>query len=106
LAYRWIEKPGIAAGRILAAAIQRRQSMGPSEADGLAGRTAQQGEAEMAETDYSRGPQDHSVINLSRDHEVRYWADKFGVSQAALEDAVRKVGSSAPAVEEELWNAR
>jgi hypothetical protein len=56
----------------------------------------------MADDKTNRGPQDRSRINLSEDYEVRYWTDKFGVSKAQLEEAVREVGSSADAVEAEL----
>lgn len=56
----------------------------------------------MADDKTKRGPQDRSRINLGEDYEVRYWTDKFGVSKSQLEDAVRKAGSSAVAVEEEL----
>lgn len=56
----------------------------------------------MADDKNNRGPQDRSRINLSEDYEVRYWTDKFGVSKAQLEEAVRAAGSSAEAVEKEL----
>jgi hypothetical protein len=56
----------------------------------------------MADDRTNRGPQDRSRINLGEDYEVRYWTDKFGVSKSQLEEAVRKAGSSAAAVEEEL----
>ena len=56
----------------------------------------------MADDKTNRGPQDRSRISLSEDYEVRYWTDKLGISKSQLEDVVRKVGSSATAVEEEL----
>lgn len=56
----------------------------------------------MADDNNNRGPQDRSRINLSEDYEVQYWTDKFGVSRAQLEEAVREVGSSAEAVEAKL----
>lgn len=56
----------------------------------------------MADDKNNRGLQDRSRINLSEDYEVRYWTDKFGVSKAQLEEAVRAAGSSAEAVEKEL----
>ena len=49
-----------------------------------------------------KGPQDSSRINVNEDYEVRYWTKKFNVSQQQLEDAVRKVGVSAAAVEQHL----
>lgn len=56
----------------------------------------------MADDKTNRGSQDRSSINLHEDYEVRYWTDKPGISKSRLEEAVRKVGSSAKAVEEEL----
>ena len=56
----------------------------------------------MADDKTNRGPQDRSRINLHEDYEVRYWTDKLGISKSQLEEAVRRVGSSAKAVEEEL----
>lgn len=56
----------------------------------------------MTDDKTKRGAQDRSRINLSEDYEVRYWTDKFGVSKAQLEEAVREAGSSADAVEAEL----
>jgi len=58
----------------------------------------------MADNLSNRGPQDRSRINLGEPYEVQYWADKFGVSKERLSEAVRKVGSSAHAVETELNN--
>lgn len=56
----------------------------------------------MADDKSNRGPQDRSRISLGEDYEVRYWTGKFGVTKAELEAAVKKVGSSADAVEKEL----
>ena len=56
----------------------------------------------MADDKGNRGPQDRSRISLSEDYELRYWTDKLGISKSQLEEVVRKVGSSADAVEEEL----
>jgi hypothetical protein len=47
-----------------------------------------------------RGPQDSSRINVNEDYELRYWTDKFGVSDSELKKAVSKVGVSAAAVED------
>ena len=47
-------------------------------------------------------PQDASRINLGEDYEVRYWTKKFSCSREDLTAAIRKVGVSAIAVEEEL----
>ena len=51
----------------------------------------------MADDPLKRGPQDRSRISTSKDHEVRCWSQKFGVSPEQLKAAVRKVGNSAKA---------
>jgi hypothetical protein len=56
----------------------------------------------MADDPSKRAPQDRYRIHLSRDYEVRYWSEKFGVTGADLRDAIKKVGNSAKAVENEL----
>ena len=56
----------------------------------------------MADDKTKKGPQDRSRINVSEDYEVRYWSEKFGVTADELRAAVKKVGNSAKAVEEEL----
>lgn len=56
----------------------------------------------MADDRSKRGPQDSSKINMSEDYEVQYWTGKFGVTKEQLAAAVKKVGSSAKAVEAEL----
>jgi len=48
------------------------------------------------------GDQDRELISLTEEYEVRDWAKKFGVTQAALRKAVRKVGNKADDVEREL----
>ena len=50
------------------------------------------------------GP-DCKRINLNEDHEVRYWSEKFGVTEERLREAVHKVGNRAKAVQEELNRA-
>ncbi|WP_191577793.1 DUF3606 domain-containing protein [Achromobacter insolitus] len=49
-----------------------------------------------------RGPQDRSRINVNETHELRYWTQALGVSEAQLRDAVKAVGPSAAAVREHL----
>jgi len=44
-------------------------------------------------------PLDATKVNTSQDHEMNYWAKKWGVSKKAIEDCVRRVGNSAAAVE-------
>jgi hypothetical protein len=56
----------------------------------------------MADSKDIRGPQDSSRIAMGEDYEVRYWTEKFGVSQDELQRAVDAVGNSASAVEKHL----
>lgn len=46
----------------------------------------------------NRGQQDRARINLNEDHELRYWTEALGVSEARLRQAVQAVGVSADAV--------
>jgi hypothetical protein len=50
----------------------------------------------------NRGPQDRARINLSEEHEVRYWTRALGVDKERLAAAVKAVGSSAERVREHL----
>jgi len=52
----------------------------------------------MSDDKNKRGEADRSRISLSEDYEVRYWTERFGVSQEQLAVAVNKVGNSADAV--------
>jgi hypothetical protein len=56
----------------------------------------------MADDKTKKGEPDRSRINLSERYEIDYWTNKFGVTEAALEAAVKAVGSSAEAVEKHL----
>lgn len=56
----------------------------------------------MADDPNNRGPQDRARVSMEQDHEVRYWTEKFGVSQRQLQEAVDAVGNSADAVENYL----
>jgi predicted double-glycine peptidase len=56
----------------------------------------------MADDPDERGPQDRSRISLSEPYEIQYWTKKFGVTPADLREAIKRVGNSAKAVEEEL----
>jgi hypothetical protein len=58
-------------------------------------------EDDMADDLSKKGSQDRSRISDHEDYEVRYWCQKFGVSEALLKAAVAKVGNSAEAVEKE-----
>lgn len=58
----------------------------------------------MSEYGYELHPTDQSRINLTDDHEVPYWLDKFGVSEDELRRAVHEVGLKSDEVEHELRN--
>jgi hypothetical protein len=59
----------------------------------------------MSDDRSKQGTQDRTRINTSEDYELRYWSEKFGVSQERLKQAVQKVGNSVSAVEKELNRA-
>jgi len=59
----------------------------------------------MPDDKMKRGPQDRRRINISEEHEVRYWSEKFGVTAERVRAAVEKVGPLADAVERELKSA-
>jgi uncharacterized protein DUF3606 len=46
----------------------------------------------MADDLSKRGQQDRDRINMEEDYEVRYWAEKFGVSGEELRKAVQAAG--------------
>ena len=48
------------------------------------------------------GAQDRSRVNINEPHEVRYWTQRFGVSEDALRKAVAEVGVSADAIAQHL----
>jgi len=50
----------------------------------------------------NRGVPDRSKISMQNDHEVKYWARHFGVTQKHLRLAIEKVGNSAASVRKEL----
>jgi hypothetical protein len=56
----------------------------------------------MSDDPSKRGKQDRDRINVSEDHELRYWTQKFGVSQDELKSAVQKVGPMAKDVQQHL----
>jgi hypothetical protein len=41
-------------------------------------------------------------ININQPHDLRYWADKFGITPDELRAVVNKVGTSVKAAEQEL----
>ncbi|MDM0049941.1 DUF3606 domain-containing protein [Variovorax sp. J22R115] len=56
----------------------------------------------MPDDTTNRGTQDRARINVNEDHEVRYWTQALGVSEAKLREAVAAVGVSADAVRQHL----
>jgi hypothetical protein len=62
----------------------------------------QQQETHMPDDRTQRGGQDRKRINVNQDHELRNWAQKFGVSTEELKRAVQSAGDSADAVEQHL----
>jgi hypothetical protein len=51
-------------------------------------------------TRHYTGPSDHTRINLSDDHDLRYWTARFDVTPDELRCAVSAVGDSPALVEE------
>jgi len=56
----------------------------------------------MADDRTKTGGQDRTRINVNEDYELRDWSQKFSVTPEQLVDAVKKVGTSAAAVERYL----
>ena len=56
----------------------------------------------MSDDTSKRGPADRSRINVNEDYEVRYWSEKFGVSEEQLRAAVARAGVMADDVERAL----
>lgn len=56
----------------------------------------------MSDDKNLRNGSDRELISLGEDYEVRHWTEKFGVSRAELEAAVKAVGHNATAVENHL----
>lgn len=46
----------------------------------------------MADDPNKRGPQDRTRINVNEPHEVRYWTQALGVTEAQLRSAVAAAG--------------
>ena len=56
----------------------------------------------MPDSTANRLGQDRKRINVSQDHELRDWSEKFGVSPERLKEAVAAVGDQAFKVEQYL----
>lgn len=50
----------------------------------------------MSDNTSNTGSPDRDRISTSEDYEVRYWSEKFGVSNQELIDAVKASGSNSP----------
>jgi hypothetical protein len=59
-------------------------------------------EHDMSDDLSKRGPQDRARVNVNEPHEVRYWSEKWGVSEQQLRNAVSRVGVMATDVERAL----
>jgi hypothetical protein len=53
----------------------------------------------MPDNRADRGKQDRERINVSEDHELRYWSTKFGCTKEELVAVVKRVGPMAKDVE-------
>lgn len=56
----------------------------------------------MSDNKNIRGPHDSSRVNVNEHYELRYWTERFNVSEERLKNIVGKVGPSVKAVEEYL----
>jgi Protein of unknown function (DUF3606) len=56
----------------------------------------------MADDLKQTGKPDDARINVEQEHELRYWADKFGVSQERLRQAVQSAGPMVKDVQRHL----
>jgi hypothetical protein len=56
----------------------------------------------MSDNKRNIGGHDRQRISLTQDYEVRYWANKFGISREQLKKIVRQVGDNPQAVEDYL----
>ena len=56
----------------------------------------------MSDNKMNIGGADRRRISLDEDYEVRYWANKFGVTRDELKKVVRQVGDNPQAVEDYL----
>lgn len=59
----------------------------------------------MADDLKNRGPADRARVNINEVHELRYWTEKFGVTENALKAAVDRVGPMAADVAKALGKA-
>lgn len=60
----------------------------------------------MSDDTNNTGSPDNKLVSLSQDHEVRYWTDRFNVTESLLRRAVTAAGNSVDAVERWLNSNR
>jgi hypothetical protein len=60
----------------------------------------------MADDKTKRGGQDRGRVSGMEDYEVKYLAQKHGVTQKAVKEAVQKVGAARAKVEAELKKSK
>jgi hypothetical protein len=56
----------------------------------------------MPEVAKDRGHRNRDRIDITQEHECRYWGEKLGVSSDKIKDAVKQVGPMAKDVEHHL----
>jgi hypothetical protein len=59
----------------------------------------------MSDDTTNRGNADRKRIDVSQRHELRYWTERFGVSEEKLIETVRRVGPMAEDVKRSLGSA-
>jgi Protein of unknown function (DUF3606) len=60
----------------------------------------------MSDNPNKTAPQDAQRVNVNQEHELRYWAEKFGVSPEQLKKVVARVGPMADDVERALSESK
>lgn len=60
----------------------------------------------MADDKSNRGPADAKRININQPHEVKYWAERFGVTAEQLKEGVQAAGTMAADVQRYLSKSR
>jgi predicted nucleic acid-binding protein len=56
----------------------------------------------MADDPTKRAPQDPRRINLSQEHEIRYWTKALSVTEERLRELVRDHGNSADKIRDAI----
>jgi hypothetical protein len=56
----------------------------------------------MSDNVEDRGPRDRNRVNVNESWELRYWSERFGVSQEDLKSLVAEVGDRVEDVERRL----